>query len=333
LDPIAQPGDDGRARAVDDACERPGAFDPLIPNPGETCWTFHAHDLSSPTDTSELVIQPGESYSQLYYDVPWPAGSIATRFGSQLDNVGLLRHWLLFSSTAAMPHGTVARNVTGTTLGENAELLAAWAVGGCNVTYPDDVGGVLPDSGKLMVQWHHYNDTAEAQPDGSEIQICTVPAGSRPHLGGLTMLGTENIGDPSRIDADEHEREFGSTCINDSAAPITLIGFLPHMHQLGTRMRSIANKSTGASETIFDQPFTPQRQSNYVLRDRYVLAPGESITSTCTYRSDDVEAHLAFGQSWHQEFCYQYAFSYPHDALSNGVFSLIGATNTCWSFP
>jgi hypothetical protein len=28
--------------------------------------------------------------------------------------------------------------------------------------------------------------------------------------------------------------------------------------------------------------------------------------------------------------CYQFAYSYPVGALNNGVFSLTGATNTCW---
>jgi hypothetical protein len=39
---------------------------------------------------------------------------------------------------------------------------------------------------------------------------------------------------------------------------------------------------------------------------------------------------VAFGSSTTQEPCYQFTYSYPVGALNNGVFSLIGAGNTCW---
>jgi hypothetical protein len=311
----------------DSECEVADAFEPLVAKQGETCWEFQTHGVSSPTDTTKFDIHDGESYSQFYYDVPWPAGSLATRFGADLDNVKVLHHYLVFSSRVTTPNGTVMRNVTGTTLGENAELLAGWAIGGCTTTYPADVGVKMPETGKIMVQWHHFNSTGQVQPDGSKIQICTVPAGSRPHVAGLTFLGTENFN--GLLGMGPGKQEFNGTCTNDSGAPITIIGFTPHMHTIGKHMKSVVTKADGTTATIFDKPFAWDQQVNYMLDTPYVLQPGDRITSTCSFENDTGH-NVAFGQSTSEEMCYQFALSYPYGALNNGVISLIGATNTCW---
>jgi Copper type II ascorbate-dependent monooxygenase, C-terminal domain len=229
----------------------------------------------------------------------------------------------MFTQAGPTAAGTVTPNVTGTTLFEGAELIAGWAIGGCSTTYPEDVGVTLPDSGTIMVQWHHFNTTGMPQQDGSSVQVCTLPAGSRMHVAGLTFLGTESLAiPPGKADAT-------STCKNDSGAPITIIGFTPHMHTIGSNMRSVVDKAGGGSMEIFNKPFVFDQQINYMLDPPYVLQPGDSITTTCTY-SNNTPVPVTFGQSTTQEMCYQFTLSYPYGALNNGVVSLIGATNTCW---
>jgi hypothetical protein len=304
-------------------CDDPKSFEPLVAKAGETCWEFQTHGISSPTDKSKFTVPVDESYNQFYFNVPWPAGSVETRFGTDLDNKKVLHHWLMFTQSAPTAAGTVSTNVTGTTLFEGAELIAGWAIGGCSTTYPDDVGVALPDSGTLMIQWHHFNSTGTPQQDGSKVQVCTVPAGSRAHIAGLTFLGTEAIViPPGKADAT-------GTCQNSSGGPITIIGLTPHMHKIGINMRSVVDKAGGGSLEIFNKPFVFDQQINYMLDPPYVLQPGDSITSTCTFQNNS-DATVGFGQSTTQEMCYQFALSYPYGALNNAVFSLIGATNTCW---
>jgi hypothetical protein len=321
-------GTGGRDPGRTSECDLPGAFDPLVADTaaGETCWDFLTHDRSSPTDTSPFQVPIDESYSQLYYDIPWPEGHVSTRFGSDFDNLQVLHHWLLFASSSSNPAGTVAKNVTGTTLGENTELIAGWAVGGCTTTYPEDVGVLLPSPRNrgIMIQWHHYNSTGQTQGDNTKVQICSVPADARPHIAGVTFLGGEAIIlGPGRND-------YTTSCANDSGSPITIIGFTPHMHTIGANMKSVATKATGGqTETIFDKPFVFDQQVNYVLDTPYVLAPGDVVTTTCTYENN-TGFIVTFGQPTSSEMCYQFAIAYPHGALNNGVASLIGATNTCW---
>jgi hypothetical protein len=308
-------------------CEVASAFEPLVAMDGETCYEFKTHGVSGATDTTEFRIPVDESYSQFYFNVPWPAGSISTRYGAKFDNLAVLHHWLAFSSSSPNAHGTVSPNVTGTTIGEGTELIAGWAVGGCNTVYPPDVGVKLPSSGKIMVQWHHYNNTGMTQTDGSAVQICTVPAGGRPNVAGLTFLGTENFN--SIFGMGPGKQEFTTGCLNDSGADITIIGFDPHMHTIGSNMKSVILRANGMKETIFDKPFKFDQQVNYMLKPPVVLKAGETIESTCTFQND-TGANVAFGQSTNQEMCYQFALAYPYGALNNGAPSLIGASNTCW---
>jgi hypothetical protein len=305
----------------------PEKYKPLVARPGETCYEFPVHGVSSPLDRSKFTTQPGEAYHQWYYSIPWPAGVVGTRFGANFDNLPVLHHWLMFSSISANPPGTVATNVTGTTLGEAAQLLGGWAVGGCAVEFPDDMGLELPTTGEIMIQWHMYNSTGAPAQDGSRVQICTVPAAMRPHLGSMTWLGTENFNGP--LGMPPGMNEFGGTCPNDSAAPITIVAFWPHEHVIGRNMRSVVNRKDGSKETVFDKPFKFDNQIYYKSEPNVVLQPGDTITSTCTF-DNTTGFNVAFGQSTKQEMCYQFAFSYPARALDNGILSLIGATNTCW---
>ena len=108
-----------------------------------------------------------------------------------------------------------------------------------------------------------------------------------------------------------------------------MIGFNPHMHTIGTHMKTDL-KGTSGTTSIFDQPFQFDYQVGYDIPPAVVM-PGETLVSTCSFFNPS-GANVAFGESTNQEMCYQFAFSYPAGALDNGVLSLIGATNTCWQF-
>jgi hypothetical protein len=326
---VTTTGDVITPTTTDQCANDPTQFQPLVAEPGETCYEFKVHGVSSTTDTTKFTVPSGQSYNQFYYSIPWPAGTIVTRFGARFDNLSVLHHWLAFSVTSkGQPAGTVQPNVSGTTLGQGAELIGGWAVGGCNIVFPKDMGVKLADTGQIMVQWHHYNSSGAPAQDGSSVQFCTVPASARANIGGITWLGTENFNGLAGMPPGQVSK-FSSTCTNNSGKPISIVGYFPHMHLLGTEMTSVVTHTSGMQETVFDHPFQFDHQVNYILGTPYVLQPGEKITSTCTF-NNTTTAPVAFGQSTMQEMCYQFTFAYPYDALNDHVVSLIGATDTCW---
>jgi hypothetical protein len=318
--------------------EGDGTKGPLTPKAGETCYEFNVHDsMTDANDKTPYDVGNGEHYEQFYFRAPWPDGSIATRYGNKIQNAQVVHHWLLFSTAELDAEGSHKTSPLPTLNGVNAQLLAGWAVGGTNLAMPDDVGFELPPNGTtLNAQWHFYNNTGTRQTDASSLQICTMPAGSRPHTAAIVWTGTEDLkgniwtGGPGM--PAHQESTFTGTCDPlragmNASEPIHIVAFWPHMHQLGTSMQAIVNHKDGTKEKIFDKPFDFNNQVHYF--QPYDLAAGDTLTTNCTF-NNTTDRGIPFGESSDSEMCYLFTFAWPAHALENNVISLIGATNTCW---
>jgi hypothetical protein len=302
-----------------------------VKNPdGTVCYQFRNHGAPQPGDTSPYGVIPGEHYVSFYYTAPWKEPSELVSWRTIYDNQKVMHHWLLYSTLGAEMDGAFAPSI-GTHVGDAAELVAGWAVGGNDVHMPQDVGLQLPAPGAgLLLEWHFYNP-GEQTMDSSAIEICTVPAGSLKHTAGMTWLGTEFFNGPLGMPP-KQKSDFSGTCDPsrtgmNATDPIRIFTFWPHMHNYGRHMNSVVNRANGTVEQVFDKPFDFNYQITY---DTVIdLQPGDTITSTCTFMNTS-DLSVAFGPSTDQEMCYQFAFSYPVGALNNGVLSLVGASNTCW---
>lgn len=300
----------------------------ITPDPGETCYELTTHGGQSEGDTSKFDVRAGEFYEQFYFRVPWTQDEVMTRFGAKYDNLKVLHHWLLFTSSMGPNKIGTHESVSGSTIGDTAQLIAGWAVGGDHVEFPKDTGLELTTTGILNMQWHYFNAGDNVEPDATRVQVCTVPKSMRKNIGSLTFLGTENFNGPLGMPA-KTKSDFNGTCVNDSGGPITIFGFTPHMHKFGINMRAVIQRKNGMMEEVFNKPFDFNSQISYVLPTPIQLEAGESIISTCTFNNTS-NAGVPFGPSSDQEMCYNFTMSYPARALDNGIPSLIGATNTCW---
>jgi hypothetical protein len=301
------------------------------PAAGVTCYDLRVHGVPESGDTTPYSVIPGEHYVSFFYDAPWKVPSELVSWRTLYDNKALLHHWLLYSTLGSEIDGAFLPSI-GTHVGDDAQLVAGWAVGGNDVDMPDGVGLRMPAPGAgLMLEWHYYNSTGALAEDSTAVQVCLVPAGTLQHTAGMTWLGTEFFNGPAGMPPGQRS-DFEGTCYpsregmtNDD--PIRIFTLWPHMHKYGRNMRSTVNRADGRVEEVFNKPFDFNQQITY---DAAIdLFPGDSITSTCTFDNTSDFA-VAFGPSTEQEMCYQFAFSYPAGALDNFVFSLVGATNTCW---
>jgi hypothetical protein len=323
----AQPGDvEGPAEAT-----KPLGSTMRVNELGQTCYTFRNHGAPEPGDTSKYPVPPGEQYVSFYFKSPWTEPSELVSFRTEYDNRKILHHWLLYTTLGADMDGTFAPGI-GTHIGDTAQLLAGWAVGGSDVTLPNDIALRLPPVGSgVMIEWHFYNAGAAIEEDASAVEICVAPSGTRQKLAGMTWLGTENFNGPLGMPA-RMMSEFSGTCLPSrtglaESEPIQIFSLWPHMHQYGRHMKSVVTRLDGTQEEVFNKPFDFNYQITYDADVK--LYAGDVITSTCTFENTS-NAAVAFGPSSNQEMCYQFAYSYPAGALDNGVPSLVGATNTCW---
>jgi hypothetical protein len=305
---------------------------PTTPPPsGTTCYDLRAHGQPVPDDKTPYPVILGEHYVSFFYTAPWKVPSELVSWRTLYDNKALLHHWLLYTTVGNAMDGTFLPSI-GTHVGDAAQLVAGWAVGGNDVDMPEGVGLRMPEPGAgLMLEWHYYNSTGAVAEDSTIVQVCLVPAGTLEHTAGMTWLGTEDLGGPLGMPPGQRS-EYGGTCFPsregmNGSDPIHIFELWPHMHTYGRNMRSVVNRADGKSEEVFNKRFDFNQQITY--HAGIDLYPGDTITSTCTFENTS-QSGVAFGPSTEQEMCYQFAFSYPAGALDNFVISLVGATNTCW---
>jgi len=308
--------------------QRAGAHG-LTPRPGETCYDLQSHNGMTIDDKTPYEVVSGEHYEQFYFKVPWRDSSVATRFGTKIDNRTVLHHWLLFSSSRSESLDGTHETATGSQLGDaGAQMVAGWALGGDDIEFPADVGLLLPNSGILNVSWHYYNSTGGTEKDQSAAQVCVVDKSQRKNIASWSSLGTEDLGGTIGMPVRQRS-EYSGTCMNHATEPVTIWAFMPHMHQLGRNMKAVVARADGTQETVFDKIFDFNSQSHYPLTPLLVLQPGDRITSTCTFENT-TNAPVPYGASSDQEMCYMFTFAYPAGALDNHAFSLTGISNSCW---
>jgi hypothetical protein len=315
-----------------------GSSGPIVPGPGTTCYEFKTHQSTTSVDDVPYDIgPPGEHYEQFYFKVPWPKDTVATSYATIADNAAVLHHWLLFSTNEQNNEGFHKTAPLPTLVGTNPILLAGWAVGGPHLVAPDQVGFELPDpGGTINVQWHFYNSTMTDQKDASKVQICTVPKAMVQHVGGVTWLGTENLGGNKWTLGQgmppHKESTFTTTCAPGrlglaATDSIHIIGFEPHMHRIGKHMSTAVVHTDGTMETIFDEPFSFGSETHY-FKD-YEVKPGEKLVTSCTF-NNTTDKGVPFGESSDNEMCYQFTFAWPAHSMKNGAASLLGVPDTCW---
>ncbi|HMI93270.1 MAG TPA: hypothetical protein VK509_17990, partial [Polyangiales bacterium] len=257
--------------AADASCAVPPTHEPTGPTEplptGTTCYDLRAHGAPEPGDKTPYPVIPGEHYVSFFYDAPWKVPSELVSWRTNFDNRALLHHWLLYSTLGSEIDGALLPSI-GTHIGDDAQLVAGWAVGGNDVDMPAGVGLRMPPPGSgLMLEWHYYNSTGTVAEDSTVVQVCVVPAGTLEHTAGMTWLGTEYFNGPAGMPAGQRS-DWGGTCIpsregmNDSD-PIHIFTLWPHMHKYGRNMRSTVERADGTVEEAFNKPFDFNQQITY----------------------------------------------------------------------
>jgi len=340
--------DGAKAGTSDDSCsvktpELPAETDTKPGHPDEVCYQLKNHGKPTAGDTTKYKVAAGEVYAEFYFNAPWKEPSVMTSFRTLSDQTRLLHHWLMYQTRGTEADGHISQGI-GSHIGGNVQLLAGWALGGSDIILPDGIAAVMPPpGGKIMVEWHYYNQTNTAQDDGSGVEVCVIPASKvePKNTASLTWVGNENLGGSSLLGVagvagmpPMKETKVQDTCTPKftglpAGEPVRIFSFTPHMHKLGRHMRTWIARKDGKVEAVHDAPFQFDSQVSYQKSPMHELFPGDKLVNECTFFNDTTAA-VGFGPSSNQEMCYQFTYAYPASSLVNGVSSLTGATNTCW---
>jgi hypothetical protein len=298
----------------------------------ETCYELRAHGQPSPGDKTSYMVPAGETYTGFVVRAPWTKPVQGLRFRHLPDNKAVLHHWLLYAENGPASDGDIdpcqLDGPTGFLCGQASTrtLITGWAPGRGDFRLPTGVGLELPAPGAMLaVEFHYFNLAGAAAQDHSGVEVC-VTSKFRPNTASISWLGTQQIDIPAGMTG-----TASGTCRPlrsgmNSTDPIHVIFSWPHMHKLGTHMKSVVKHAAGAEEMMYDGPFNFDSQ---VLHETPVLLqPGDSVTTTCTFQNTTAAA-VGFGQSTQQEMCYNFTYAWPAHALDNPGAEIGGASNTC----
>jgi hypothetical protein len=267
------------------------------------------------------MVKASEFYHEFDYKVPYSDTVYGLSTKPIIDNKKVLHHWLLFHITA--DSGTDGNSFDEIGLQLGRELVSGWAPGGNPPEIPQGIGIEMPKGGGFMdIEFHYFNTTGSAQPDESGVRICTTKV-KPANVATLTWLGTESINIPAHAQG----TATGTCTPGTTTGDINLIYASPHMHTLGTHMKTVINRKAGGVETVVDNPFSFTDQRAYTTPN--IVHPGDTLTTTCTW-NNTTAATVGFGTSTTAEMCYNFVYAYPAHALPNPFGGGIeGNSNMC----
>jgi hypothetical protein len=252
----------------------PGGWEPLL-----------GHDWS---------LEPGtEAYFCVVARVPY---NMTVRGFRQLSIQGTHHTVLAYANGGAEGVSRCSALDTG------RNMLYGSGLGTQALEFPEGVGITLNKGELLHLNLHLYNTKATTLTGRSGIEVLTV--------------------DPADI---EHEAEAllhgplfelqvppgGSTATETCRAnkPWTVFAVFPHMHQLGTHMKVVAELAAG-EQVLHDADYSFDDQAYTKLSPEVRFEAGDRLRVECTYENPTGETRV-FGESSNDEMCFTGIYRYP----------------------
>lgn len=293
-------------------------------------------DLSVDSLVSGIDIHPGNPalvHHVIVYQAPPDRLADAKRLDAAADGPG----WTCFGGTG------LERRVGGNL--DSAGWVGGWAPGGGERIFPEDIGIPLAKGTRLILQMH-YNLLGGSGTDQSSVRLRLTPAA------GTTRKALETMLLPAPVELPCRDGKRGGLCyrsmsISDIKArfqeevatadllhllcgpikagpvqsctrpvrePAVIRAVSGHMHLLGRAITIDVNKGTPGAKRVLDIPVWDfDNQTNQPLDTPVKIAPGDTLTVTCTHDQslrdrlpafqDQPERYVAWGDGSTDEMC------------------------------
>lgn len=180
-------------------------------------------------------------------------------------------------------------------------LIYAAGVGSQGLELPEGVAMKLPKGKYLDLGLHLYNTSDTPLSGTSAIEVVKMKPEDVRYESEAVLAGPFNISIPPG----------GTTLSGDCtlAADQTMFALFPHMHQLGTHLKTTLTVS-GETRVIHDAPYDFNEQVQIPLDPVIPMKAGDVINTECTYVNPTANT-VGFGESSDTEMCFSLFFRYP----------------------
>ena len=184
-------------------------------------------------------------------------------------------------------------------------------VGGVNIIYASGVGtnelvfpagvGMRLDADMLLgLQLHIFNTSEQPLAGTSGVEILHVDPSAITDEVDLLLAG------PTELALPPGPTTVSGTCTVTRRQ--TLFALFPHMHQLGTHLKTTLTVG-GVQRVLHDDSYDFAEQA-FLPIEPVVLEPGDQITSECTYFNTTSQT-VVWGESSTTEMCFSILYRFP----------------------
>ena len=179
-------------------------------------------------------------------------------------------------------------------------MIYASGVGTGELTFPEGVGLTLSSGDILSLELHLFNAEGTPLEGVSGVEVVAIAQSEVQNEANLMVPG------PLSLDLQPGVSSVTHDCTINSAR--TIFALFPHMHQLGTHLRSVATIG-GQAYVLRDAAYNFDGQS-FDSFTPLAMQPGDTITTECTW--DNVTGvPVYWGESSDAEMCFSILYRWP----------------------
>ncbi|XP_033321707.1 tyramine beta hydroxylase [Megalopta genalis] len=204
------------------------------------------------------------------------------------------------------------------------KVLAAWAMGADAFVYPEEVG--FPIGGKdfnpyVMLEVHYNNpEIEEGKIDSSGIRLI-LTSSLRKYDAGVIELGLEYT-DKMAIPPQQEAFALSGHCVQECTGVglpqqgIHIFASQLHTHLTGTKVLTRHIRDGEELPLLnYDNHYSTHFQEIRLLPKPVTVLPGDSLITTCTYKTMDRKNVTLGGFAISDEMCVNYIHYYPDARL------------------
>lgn len=176
------------------------------------------------------------------------------------------------------------------------------------LTMPAGVAMPVEATEHIVIQFHYANAGEADVVDNTTVYVDYTEPGTDFIDASLVVSGQTDF----TVPAGAIDYDIVGECAIPAQLPfdLNIFAIWPHMHQSGTWFKIDATLA-GVPQVLWDAGWSFGDQPLTRLETPLKVAPGDSITTTCTYTNADAVNPITYGESSNQEMCFDFFFYYP----------------------
>ena len=175
-------------------------------------------------------------------------------------------------------------------------LLFGAGVGTAPLELPEGAAIRVTAGTRLVLNLHLLNASADQRSGTSGIEIREVAPDTVDETVESVFAGPTTF----EIPAHEVSSASGACTLQDAGS---VLGVMPHMHQLGRHLSAVVAHADGSETPLFDGPYDFESQVYEVFDEAVATAPGDRVVVTCTWDNSTADV-VTFGSSTYSEMCF-----------------------------